>query len=519
MLYNNNVPAKVKMRQRFLKHDKIIMIAGILLLSIIKLVIHLIGNRNYGFHRDELLHLSASEHLDWGYMEFPPFIALIGKIQYILFDYSLLGTRIFPMLCGVGIVILSCFIAKELGGKSPAILLTGICVLSFMPFYRNHLLFQPVAFDQFFWTLGFFLILKYINTQKRWYLLGFGITAGLGLMNKYTMIIFLIGILLGVMIFERKKFLNNKYSYFALLIALAIILPNIIWQIRHDFPAIDHITKLKETQLNGINRLEFFTEQFHYNPFVLAVSFLGLIGLIFLQPLKKYKMFGIAVLSIILLFFIQKAKAYYLCAAYSILFASGAVMFDHILKKRKVIVLLLLIPMISYTVMALPHLIPIMPVESYIKYASLEKDENNRVNGLTGDYADMFGWEEQAILVDSVYNSLSESEKEKCILWAENYGEAGAINILGKKYGLPAPVCKHGSFWLWGPGNNEGYSAISLGNQKHSVEMFYEEFTLIKTITHPYAIDEENNIPLYLCKKPKISMQEIWPEFREHVFD
>ena len=132
-------------------------------LAFFKFIIHWFGNQNYGFHRDELLHLSVSEHLAWGFMEFPPFIALIGKISYFLFDYSLLGVRLFPTLAGLAILYLCCAMTKELGGKSKAVLIAGVCVLAFLPFYRNHTLFQPVAFDQLFWTLGFFFLIKYIK--------------------------------------------------------------------------------------------------------------------------------------------------------------------------------------------------------------------------------------------------------------------------------------------------------------------------------------------------------------------
>jgi len=122
----------------------------ILILAIVKLIIQLLGNRHYGFHRDELLHLSVSEHLDWGFMEFPPLIGLLGKLSYWLFDYSLWGVRLFPTIAGVLILVICCLMVIELGGKSKAVFLAGICVLAFLSYYRNHTLFQPVAFDQFF---------------------------------------------------------------------------------------------------------------------------------------------------------------------------------------------------------------------------------------------------------------------------------------------------------------------------------------------------------------------------------
>jgi 4-amino-4-deoxy-L-arabinose transferase-like glycosyltransferase len=130
----------------------------IFILVLIKLTIHLAGNGNYGFHRDELLHLSAGDHLAWGYMEFPPFVALVSWIAHLLFDTQLAGIRLFPTLAGVGILILCCRMAEEMGGKKRAVLLSGICILGFIPFFRNHLLLQPVAFDQLFWTLGFYYV-------------------------------------------------------------------------------------------------------------------------------------------------------------------------------------------------------------------------------------------------------------------------------------------------------------------------------------------------------------------------
>ena len=185
-----------------MKRKNVIIIS---LLTAFKLLIQLLGNRHYGFHRDELLHLSVSEHLDWGFMEFPPLIGFLGKMSYWLFDYSLSGVRLFPTLAGVSILVLCALIAKELGGKSKAILLAGIAVLAFLPFYRNHTLFQPVAFDQLFWTLGFYFVVKFIKSEDKKYLLMTALVFGLGLMNKYTIIIWAFGLLVGLLFHQRAK--------------------------------------------------------------------------------------------------------------------------------------------------------------------------------------------------------------------------------------------------------------------------------------------------------------------------
>ncbi|MFT7453167.1 MAG: putative membrane protein, partial [Patescibacteria group bacterium] len=269
----------------------------ILLLGIIKFLIHWFGNKNYGFHRDEFLHLSVSEHLDWGFMEFPPLIGVIGKISYLLFDYSLLGIRLFPTLAGVGILILCCLMAKELGGKSKAVFLAGICVLAFLPFYRAHTLFQPVAFDQFFWTLGFYLIIKFINSKDNKYLILLGAAVGLGLMAKYTMLIWAFGAFVGLLFYERGSIYKNRWLYISSLLALVVFLPNIVWQIQNDLPILKHLQALKETQLDEINPMELVLEQLNF-PFTLVVSLLGLVALLGGNNLKKYRSVGVATVVI-----------------------------------------------------------------------------------------------------------------------------------------------------------------------------------------------------------------------------
>jgi len=487
-------------------------------LALIKFAIHWVGNQNYGFHRDELLHLSVSEHLAWGYFEFPPFIAWVGKLSYLLFDYSLVGMRLFPTLAGVGILILCCLIAKEMGGKSKAVLLAGICVLAFVPFFRNHTLFQPVAFNQFFWTLGFYLIVKFINSEKKEYLLLFGLIAGLGLLNKYTMLVWGFGIALGLIFYNRGELFKSTWLYVAGLVSFVVFLPNLIWQIQNGFPFLLHFEVLSQKQLSTISPYEFALAQLEL-PFTLAVSLTGIYGLLLNEQLKKYRAVGVAVLAIFITLWIMKSKAYYFFAAYPVVFAAGAVQIEKWLSHRPkwidAIAAVLIIPSIPF----IPEATPIFPIEMFVEYTEKKANEDGRIE-LTGDYADMFGWDEQVQLVDSVYQSLlSEHAPKDIVIWAENYGEAGAVKILGDSYGLPNPISRHGSFWLWGYGNENAEVWISLGNEKASVENVFENVDLVKIITHKYAIGEENGIPLYICRNPKIDIEQWWKSYEKHVFD
>jgi len=375
-------------------------------LVLFKFVIHLIGNANYGFHRDELLHLSVSEHLAWGYFEFPPFIAFVGKLSYLLFDYSLLGVRLFPALVGVALILLCCKIAMELGGKSKAVLLAGISILAFVPFYRTHTLFQPNAFDQFFWLFGFYFLVRYLNTEDKKHLLLMGVVAGLGLMNKYTMLFWGLGITIGLLFYDGGKVFKSKGIYLSGLIALVIFLPNIIWQIQHGIPFFDHVQELQESHFSEQGPWDFFIEFLSIPPGQI-LSLIGLIAVFSNNRFKKYRVLGVAFLTIFFSMWYMNAKPYYFFSALPIIFVIAAVQIEQWLEKRKLFyygfIAFLLLPIIYL----IPKMTPVLPIEKYVSWYDIPQ-ENGRYE-LTGDYSDMFGWEEQVALVDSIYHSLPDS--------------------------------------------------------------------------------------------------------------
>ena len=214
----------------------------------------------------------------------------------------------------------------------------------------------------------------------------------------------------------------------------------------------------------------------------------------------------------------MQSKDYYFFAVYPILFAAGAVKIEKMLQRKPkwnyLVATVLILPAIPF----LPGALPILPIATYVDYLDLKPEADGRIV-LTDDFADMFGWEEQVKLVDSLYQSLPLKEKENCMIWAENYGEAGAIEILGDKYKLPSPMSSHGSFWTWGPGNTQAEIYISIGNEKQAVESVFSDYTLVKIVKHKYAIGEENNIPVYLCSNPKIDIKHNWKLLEKHVFD
>lgn len=492
-----------------------------------KLLLHFLSNHNYGVHRDEFLYRAMGDHLAWGYLEVPPLMALLAWIGSWMGD-SLFALRLFPALAGALLVLLSGLLARELGGRRFAEVLAMLAVIIAPVFLRTHTLFQPVAFDQLAWLAGAYLLVRLLREPERrkWWLY-LGLVFGVGMMNKYAMLFFGFGLTAGLLLGEERKWLRTPGPWLAALLALAIFLPNLIWQAKHGWPVFEHIAKLNLQQLDRLPRSTILLELLLiHHPFN-ALIWLPGIAFFFSKAGRPYRLLGRIFLVIFLIMLLLKGKAYYLSPAFPVLFAGGAVLLERFIQGRgrywlkPVLVTLLLLQ----EIWTAPYGLPILPresLESYVQfmaeYAGLDaplRTNRGELGRLPQDYADMFGWPEQVEIVAGIYHSLSEAEREKCVLLAGNYGEAGAIDFYGPRRGLPGAVSIHSSYYLWGPGEKPGEIAIAIGLPLEALTTYYRSVRRQAVIKHEYAVEEENNVPVYLCRGQKMSLQEAWPELRK----
>jgi hypothetical protein len=235
-------------------------------------------------------------------------------------------------------------------------------------------------------------------------------------------------------------------------------------------------------------------------------------------------LFGWVFISILALFLVTKAKPYYLAPAYLFLLAGGAMAIAEVIRRRNwnwlrraSIVLLL-----AGGVMTAPFVLPVLPVESFLKYQAWmgvkpPREERGKAAKLPQQYADMFGWRNMAATVAKVYNSLSPEEKQKCVIGASNYGEAGAIDFFGKNYGLPNAISSHNSYWMWGPGDKPGEVLIVVGGSVKDYQATYEDVEQAATITCEYAMPYETDLPVFLCRRPKMTLQQVWPHLKNFI--
>ena len=409
---------------------KTLLLLGLLLLKFV--LQFLLIAPHYELHRDEYLHLDQGRHLAWGYISVPP------VTSWFSFLLRLLGNGVFwvkaiPALFGALTLLLVWKIAEELKGGLFACVL-GTLALLFSILLRLNLLYQPSSFDVFFWTLTYFVLLKYIHTKKPLWLYAAGLSLGFGLLSKYNIVFLAAGLLPALLLTRHRQLFASKHFYFSLLLALVIVLPNLNWQYQNGFPTFTQLRELNERQLVNVNRLDFLKDQVLFFLNSLFVLLAGLAGLLFYPSFRPYRFVLISFVVTFCLFLFFRAKNYYAIGLYPVLLAFGAVYLEKLLStgRRRILrpIAIGLLP-----VLCVPFILLAFPLYSpayFVQHPQRFKDvgalrwEDGKDHPLPQDFADMIGWKELARKTDSVYRQLP--DKEATIVLCDNYGQAGAIN-------------------------------------------------------------------------------------------
>jgi 4-amino-4-deoxy-L-arabinose transferase-like glycosyltransferase len=487
-------------------------------LALLSIFLHLIFINNLEYHRDELLYFSLGLHPAAGYATVPPLIGWIASVMENLFGYSVYAVRFFPALLGAALIILVASMAKELGGSRYSSLIAAIGLTISIFFLRSFSLFMPVFMEIFIWTLCIYLIIKYINSRKDIFLILFGISAGFALLNKYLAGILFIGLLVIIPFTPYREIFKKKAFWSGLAAGFVIFLPNLIWQAGKGFPVFHHMSELYDTQLVHMDIPLFISEQF-LMPFAGTVfTVAGLIYLFTGKKAEKFRFLGFLCLFVIIGLMFMKGKSYYTLGIFPTLIVSGAVAYDNWLGKKWLRVLVPAI-LVLVTLPCLPMGLPIYEPVKLIEYFNgLQKKygidigrrfEDGSIHSLPQDYADMLGWEELTSLANKAY--LMVPDKKSCFIYCENYGQAGAITIIGKKYKLPEAVCFSESFRYWIPKRfDPDITALVYINDEpgEDVRTFFGTITKIGSITNIDA--REYGTGVYLCEKPVGSFNEFW---------
>ncbi|MBD1366380.1 glycosyltransferase family 39 protein [Mucilaginibacter sp. ZT4R22] len=495
----------------------------IMIFVAIKVLLNLLAISRFGFHRDELLHLVLADHLDWGYKEVPPFIAILAKITLSVFGDSVFAARIFSTVASGLIVWLTGRIAVELGGRRFAITLACLALIFSPAFAASGYLFQPVVFDQLWWVLTVWLFCKYLNTADVRYLYWLGAAVGFGMLTKYSMAFFTFSLIIGILISKERKLLFNRHVIISALIAVLIFLPNVIWQFAHHLPVITHMKELRETQLDYVKPTDFIMQQLLVNGPSLFIWLTGFVFLMLSFKLRRFRYLAIAYVLIFLFLLKMNGKTYYLFGAYPMLFAAGGFAFEKMITRSKVIlrvatIVLFVLP----NLLLLPLVLPIFSLDRTVSLFKYAHDhvrfldfavtwEDQKQHPTTQDYADMLGWEEMAQKAAQAYHSLTPEQQKHAQIFADNYGEAGALHHFHKKYNMPDVVSLNSSFALWAPDDLNGKYIIYVDDDDNvtaRLAPFLESYKQTGEVLTPLA--REKGTRIYLLVNPSPKLNEIY---------
>jgi hypothetical protein len=496
----------------------------IVLFSTIKFLVCLLSISRFGFHRDELLHLALSEHMAWGYLETPPFISAVSWVGTHLFGDSLFATRLLPSLFGALTIYLTGLMTLSMGGKRFSISVACLGMIVSPAFLASGYLLHPLVFDQFFWALAAFLIIQYIKTKKISYLYWFGAAAGLGMLNKYTMLLYVISLLTGVLLSSQRRLLFTRHLWGAIILGTLIFLPNLLWQAQHHLPLLKHLKTLREIQPGFITPASFLFEQLFTHATGLLIWLAGFVYLFFSRVRSRYIFISGAYLIIILLLSILHGKVYYSFGAYPALFAAGGCCWQRVMTRLSIrlrygILTLALLPCL----LLIPAAAPVLPFQSTLYFFRFSSEklgfnealiwEDRKIHAIPQGYGDMLGWDELTSLVHQAYTSLNAKDRAHVIILAGNYGQAGAIDHIGKPFNLPKSISLGNSYVLWSPENIPYQSVILVGDKQTDLNQRYSSILKIGEVTNPYA--REKGTSVWLLRQPATNVNDLYREKRQ----
>ncbi len=500
------------------------MLTGPAWLAAATVLLHLALSGRYGYEVDELYFLACAEHLDWGYVDHPPMIALVAWLVRATLGTSLPAIRLAPALASGALVLVTGRLARELGGGRFAQGLAALAVAVAPIYLVNGHYLSMNAFEPLFWMGVALVAVRALRTGEARGWPWAGVLAGLGFQNKQTMLLFGLALVAGILVTSRRALLRSRPLLVAGGAAALIALPNAWWQVRHGFPTLEFLLNVRSDGTNVTLGAARFVAELALMLLPLTAP-LWLAGLWFLLRAREgapYRALGVAFLVTLAVLVALGGKVSYLAPACPMLLAAGAVVAERRLEGRRVPAWLrpaCVGALLAGGAIAAPFAIPVLSEAHYIAYAHALRVQppppTTHPLGLLHEfYANMEGWEEMTTATARAFARLSPAERARAAIFTENYGQAGAIDLLGRAHGLPKAISTHQSYFLWGPRGYSGEIVIVLGkHRREELAPWCGSVEEVARVEHQYAMPDEN-FPVFLCRGLGAPLSEAWPALK-----
>ena len=473
-------------------------------------VLELTVAARYGMHRDELYFVECARHLAWGYVDQPPLVPAVGRLVLILFGPSTFWLRVLPALAGGGTVALTALTARQLGGGSRAQTVAAVAAATSAQGLAAFHLLSTASFDIFFWTLITFLLTRMLRTgEPRWWL-AVGGSVGLALLNKLNVGYLVVGVLAGLVLCRRWSLLRSRWFVGGAGLAAAVASPDLIWNATHHWAQVSMLRSLHHENSTLGASLGFIPAQFIVVGPVLAWVWVPGAKRLLRHPAARPLAVAFGVLLV--LYALAGAKSYYLAGMYTVLFAGGGLWIEERLAARPHAGTLQgrIAAMVAGAVVALPLTLPVLPQSALATgpwQASINKDLSASV-----------GWRQFTRQIDEVASTLPRPERTRLVIYAGDYGAAGAIDLYGPAYGLPPAISGHNNFWWWGPGRAPDHSTtIAVDLPRSYLLTMFARVEPAGVVSTPGGIwTEERGDSIWICTGQTETWARAWPAARHY---
>ncbi|MGA9425487.1 MAG: glycosyltransferase family 39 protein [Terracidiphilus sp.] len=473
---------------------------------------HILTNGQYGFHRDELQFLSDARHLDWGYVCYPPFTPFIERIALGIFGVSLVGLRLFSVLAQAAVILLSGLMARDLGGGRLAQVAAALSVaLSGLPIFEATE-FQYTSFSFFWWVLVCWFVIRLLKSENpRWWL-AIGAAIGLELLTKYSVVFFIAGLLAGLALTPARRWFLSKWFWAGVGIAVLIFLPNIVWLARHDWISYTFLQHIHVRDVGEGRAQGFLKGQFIGNANLFATP-IWIAGLIAFFAQRRYRAMAWMYVVPVAIFWASKGRSYYVAEAYPVLLAMGAVVGERSISwmpklVRRSIIVVFFAGVAAFGAIACAIIVPIARSGPLRDFAL----KNN------GNLREEIGWNQLVGTVAGIRDSLTPDQRAHLGITTANYGEYGAIEILGRAYGLPQPIGTTNSEWFRGYPDPSPTTFIVLGLRQEQADSIFTGCRLAGHNGNSLGVRNEESVDhpdIFVCGPPRIPWAEIWRRHRD----
>lgn len=493
---------------------------GPALLALGALALHAACWGRYGIFRDELYFVVCGERLAWGYVDQPPGIAAVAAIAHGLFGTWVPGLRLLPWLASAGTVWGAGRLAARLGagpfGQTVASAATlAAPVLLALGHYLTMNAFEPLLVL----ALAGVLVRLAAGGDPRLWIVAAGI-AGAAVLFKYTSALLALSMLAGLLLFPERRALRTRWALAAAAFGLLVVLPNLAWQASHGFPFLELVRNgqlRKNVPISpGAFGLALLTD---LNP-VGALAWIPGVLWLLRRAAGPARFLGAGAVLYVGLLVAAGGKPYYAAPVFPILFAAGGTAWDAI-RPRAIRVALPAALVLSGVVLA-PIALPLLPVEAFVRYQAAlgqrpRQLERSALGPLPQIFADQHGFEEIAATVVEVFRALPPEERRTAAIFAQNYGEAAAIDVYAEGEGVPPASSGHNSYWLWGPPRTADPLLVVSDDDEDCGRGAWRTRTLGARIpSSPWAMPYERGLSVWICRGLERPLAALWPLARHY---